>query len=190
LIQLGRALALDLIHVECWRPECRCAFIICRAHFRGQRYCSDACRQKARRVSLSTAAKKYKKSLQDCAEQAVRRAAKAKHNAHQAASRARKKMNKVRASDSDRSDSDRKIESEGVAAQPVRAAAPPAVPPEQAITIVARQSRTRTNGAFGTSDTHGQCAICGAHGDIEWVVNVDSGIRRSAWKRFEQQDDP
>ena len=141
-------------------------------------------------MSLSNAARKYKKSLQDCDEQAVRRAAKAKHSAHQAASRARKKAKKLRASDSDFSDSGRKIESEDVAAQSVRAAAPPAVPPGQAIPTVARQSRTRTNGAFGTSDTHGLCAICGAHGDILWVVNVDSGIRRSAWKRFESQDDP
>lgn len=140
-------------------------------------------------MSLDKAAKKYKKSLQDCADGAVRRAAKAKHNAHQAASRRRKKARKVRASDSDRSDSGRKIESEGVAAQSAHVA-PPVVPLEQVTPAVVRRSSTRTSGAFGTSGTRGQCAICGVHGDIRWVVNSDCGIRRSAWKRFEPQDDP
>lgn len=175
--------------MECWRPECRRAFVICRPHFRGQRYCSDVCRTKARRASLANAAKKYKKSLQDCPEGAVRDAAKAKHNTHQAASRERKKAKKLRSSDSADSDSGRKIESEGVTAQSALAA-PVAVPPVQATPAFERHSNTRTDGAFRTSGTRGRCAICGAHGDIRWVVTASCGIRRSAWKRFEPQDDP
>lgn len=177
--------------MECWWPECQCAFVLCSSHFRGQRYCSDTCRNKARQVSLAVAAKKYKKSLQDCADAAVQRAAKAKHNAHQAASRARKKAKKVRASDSDRSDSGRKIESEERAAQSAHAA-PSTVSPAQAqvTSAVARRSSARSYEAFGTSGIHGQCVICGAHGAVQWVVNVDTGIRRSDWKRFEPQDGP
>lgn len=139
-------------------------------------------------MSQANAAKKYKKALQNCPDAAVRRSAKAKHNAHQAASRARKKEKKVRASDSDRGDSGCKIESEERVAQSAHAA-PSTVSPAQA-TPVARRSSTRSYGAFGASDTRGQCVICGAHGDIQWVVNVASGIRRSAWKRFEPQDGP
>src|SRR5262249_48308285 len=154
------------------------------------RYCSDGCRLKARRVSWAKATKKYKESLQACPDATVRAAAKAKHNAHQAASRARRKKTKrVRSSDSDRSDSGRKIESEEAAA-PSRRAVSRAWPPEPATPAFVNGSRTRTNEASRTSGTGGRSAVCGIHGAVRWVVNVDTGICRSAWKRFEPQDDP
>lgn len=140
-------------------------------------------------MSSGKATKKYKKSLQDCPDEGVRRAAKDKHNAHQAASRERGKTKKVRSSDSDHGDSGRKIESEEVTAQSAHAA-PPAMSSEAVTPAVARRSSARINGAFGTSDAGSRCAVCGVHGTIQWVVNVDTGIRRSAWRRFEPQDDP
>jgi len=175
--------------VECWWLECGLPFIVCHAHFRGQRYCSEACRKNARRVSLANAAKKYKESLQESPEAAVRKAARAKHNAHQAASRKRKKAKKVRSSDSDRSDFGRTIESGDVAAQSAPAA-PPAVLPVQAMPAVVQRTSTRIDEAFEPVCTRSQCAVCGVHGTIRWVVNRDCGICRSAWKHFEPQDDP
>jgi hypothetical protein len=46
-----------------WR-ECGTIFWICRSCDRGQRYCSDHCRQKARREQLRSANLRYRKTLE------------------------------------------------------------------------------------------------------------------------------
>ena len=166
---------------------------MCRPCFHGQRYCSDACREKARRLSLAKARKKYRESVRNCDDEAVRKAARAKHRGHQAAYRERLKAKgkdaRVRGSEFPRSDSCRKIESEGAATQ----SAPtthPAESPAQATPAVARSLGTRSNGTFRTPITRGRCFFCGVRGEVGWVVDVGVGTRRSAWKRFDPEGDP
>lgn len=166
---------------------------MCRPCFHGQRYCSDACRQKARRLILAKARKKYRESVRDSPEQAVREAARAKHRVHQAAFRGRLKAKadgaRVRGSEFRRSESCSKMEGEGAAAQ-YAPDAPSARPSPAATPAGARFLGARSDETFRVPVTRGQCFLCGVRGEIRWVVDKCTGTRRSAWKRFDPEGDP
>ncbi len=46
----------------CRGPGCGAIFYICRSCYRGQAYCGDRCRQKARREQLRRATQRYQQS--------------------------------------------------------------------------------------------------------------------------------
>lgn len=168
-------------------------FFVCHGHYRGQRYCGDTCRQKARRASLTRARRKYRKSVQKCPDEAVRKAARDKHAGHQAGYRDRLKTRdgpkdrdqRVRGSHLPGADSCRTMESEEAgelsmtAARPQGTAAP-------ASSVVARSLGLRSDGAIQRVAPE-RCVVCGAHGLVGWIVDVRFGIRP---RRVEPDGDP
>lgn len=165
--------------------DCRRWFIVCMKHFHGRRYCSDECREAARRASCKAARLKYEESIQRVPE--LLAADRKKRALRAKARRARVKEAKtdgarcVPEQSTDLDDSCRKLENERV----VPSAVPTSVPSKNEDTAAVPGVTRSTNReeTLGTcSQFFGSCCICGVTGRVRRTVPRDaSSGRHGRW---------
>lgn len=171
--------------VECGWPNCGRRFIVCLKHFHARRYCSDECRDAARRASCRAARLKYRESIKRVPELLAadqkKRAARAKtrraemKNAKADGARCVPEQSSGLDASCRRLEDGQIVESAAPTSVPARSEGPAAQPG-----VTGSTSREEAIGACG--QFFGTCCVCGVFGRVRGSVSRDaSDGRRGRW---------
>lgn len=186
---------VDLIAIQCPREDCLVWFVVCVRCYRGQRYCSDACRAKARKATRDRAREKDKEWLKEHPEALEEQ--RKKHARQQRDSRKGIKEEAARRRVTEQGIFEAgpccTIENRGESTQFV----PTPCAVEQSTPVVAEAAprfasrpidEVRDGEDSSRQDLPGyRCSICGRWGQVRRWINAD-GTRGGDWQCVERED--